>query len=131
MRRWRIPAPKPYEIAIDEFYSDNDKVLWNGYREDDVAEVDAHIPASGKVEDENLPALEAFRKLQNFYYDVYNNGGCNAVTMNDDRPSDREHWGMSKSTMSRLRANPDKLEARVQATLDKAWFELVDAGMIT
>jgi hypothetical protein len=131
MRRWRIPAPKPYEIAIDEFYSDNDKVLWNGYREDDVAVVDACIPDSGKVEDENLPALEAFRKLQNFYYDVYNNGGCNAVTMNEDTPAYREHWGMSKSTMSRLRANPAQLEARIQLALDKAWSELVDAGMIT
>jgi hypothetical protein len=84
----------------------------------------------GEVRNPNLPALEEFRKLQNLYYDVYNNGGCNAISMNDDNADDREHWGMSKSTMSDLRRHPDKLEARVQQALGAARAELIEAGMI-
>jgi hypothetical protein len=130
MRRWRRPAPKPYEIAIDEFYSGNDKCLWNGYLEEQVDEVGAFIPSQGKVEDPNLPKLEEFRKLQNVYYDVYNNGGCNCVSMNEDTPEYRERWGMSKATMSRLRRHPDKLEARMQKLLGEARRELIEAGML-
>jgi hypothetical protein len=130
MRRYRIPKPKPYEVAIDEFYTDNDKCLWNGYLEEKVDEVTEFIPVMGEVRNPNLPALEEFRKLQNLYYDVYNNGGCNAISMNDDNADDREHWGMSKSTMSNLRRHPDMLEARIQKALGAARVELIEAGMI-
>lgn len=117
MRRYK------YETAIDAFLKDNDECLWAGHREDDIAKVTEAIPASGECRNDQ-PALERFRKLQNFYYDVYNNGGGNAINMNDDDPEDREHWGMSRSTMSRLRAYPNELERRIQIALTEAVVEI-------
>lgn len=35
------------------------------------------IPSEGEVKGSKNKKLERFRKLQNAYYDLYNNGGCN------------------------------------------------------
>jgi hypothetical protein len=123
MRKYR------YETAIDEFLKDNDECLWAGYREDDVAKTTAAIPVSGECRIDQ-PALEKFRQLQNLYYDIYNNGGGNAIDMNVDCRDDREHWGMSKSTMQKLRANPAELERRTQSALDDAIVE-IDENVFT
>lgn len=119
-----------FETAITKFIDNNDECLWNGHREDDVAKATAEIPTSGECRSDQ-PALEKFRQLQNFYYDVYNNGGGNAIDMNDDDYDDREHWGMSRSTMRRLRATPAELERRIQLALDAAIAEIAENTFTT
>jgi hypothetical protein len=119
-----------WEKAITKFIDGNDECLWNGHREDDIAKATEEIPTSGECRSDQ-PALEKFRQLQNFYYDVYNNGGGNAIDMNDDDYDDREHWGMSRSTMRRLRATPAELERRIQLALDGAIAEIAENAFTT
>jgi hypothetical protein len=52
--------------------------FWNGKHGEVLDKLSALIPRSGKVPNPRKnQALEDWRKLQNMYYDVYNNGGCN------------------------------------------------------
>ena len=51
--------------------------FWNGKHEQIVAMVSAEIPSEGRVTDPARPALEAWRRLNNAYYDYYNNGFWN------------------------------------------------------
>lgn len=51
--------------------------FWNGKNEEQVNKLNKLIPITGKIEGENKKALENWRKLQNMYYEIYNNGGCN------------------------------------------------------
>jgi hypothetical protein len=48
--------------------------FWKGYRRDDVELLAGDIPPSGKVKDKNRPMLEEFRKFQNAYYRLRNDG---------------------------------------------------------
>ena len=61
--------------------SDNfENTYWNnnGKHKAFVQKVQDLIPSSGEVTNaKKNPALEKFRKAQNVYYDVYNNGLCN------------------------------------------------------
>jgi len=51
-----------------------DGTFWAGKMGDLVAVLDKDIPHDGKVTDKKRPMLEEWRKLQNAYYRVYNDG---------------------------------------------------------
>lgn len=53
------------------------KTLWEGANKHVVEKLQKDIPAQGPVTDKNRPKLEAHRKMQNAYYDHYNNGSIN------------------------------------------------------
>ena len=54
------------------------KTFWNNEKFPEAVEVlNANVPKEGPVMVEGRPMLEAWRKLSNGYYDIYNNGGCN------------------------------------------------------
>lgn len=113
-----------WSINIDRFYTDNDECVWNGYREDDIDKLNAHIPASGECSITHHPALEEFRRIQNIYYDIYNNGGCNCIDLNDDESSDRKHWGFASATMASWRRDPARLELKLHEAINAALDEL-------
>ena len=53
--------------------------FWNGKKHEKAFDaLSALVPSVGKVPNPRKnQALEDWRRLQNLYYDVYNNGGCN------------------------------------------------------
>ena len=51
-----------------------DGTFWAGKMEKLVGVLQADIPHDGKVTDKKRPMLEEWRKLQNAYYRVYNDG---------------------------------------------------------
>ena len=60
------------------------KTYWNGNRHDDnptmqarQERLSAEVPDCGSAEH---PAVDCWREVQNIYYDLFNNGGCNLVT---------------------------------------------------
>lgn len=51
-----------------------DGTFWAGKMEKLVEMLQADVPFEGKVKDKKRPMLEEWRKLQNAYYRVYNDG---------------------------------------------------------
>jgi hypothetical protein len=56
-----------------------ENTFWAGKEGDKVSALQKLIPMQGKVPNGRTTnrALEDWRMLQNMYYDIYNNGGCN------------------------------------------------------
>lgn len=49
-------------------------IFWNGKDEAQRDDLQAHIPMSGEITEENRPKLEEWRKFSNAYYRYYNDG---------------------------------------------------------
>lgn len=112
-----------WEKILDDHLAASDSVLWNGDRKKLADAVGDLIPTRGAAPADK-PKLEAFRKLQNIYYDIYNNGGGNCCSdLNDDTPAFRARWGFSRSTMCAMRSNAYTFEKRVQRALEAAAIE--------
>jgi len=106
-----------WERAVDEFLARTPDAIWNGGHKALVEQLNELIPTQGAVESA-FPALEKFRQMQNVMYDIYNNGGCNLMYLED-----RDQWGVSKAVASNLRLHPEKLEERTLAAMFAAAAE--------
>lgn len=60
------------------------KTFWDGKSENETEILNNLIPVEGPVFDTTRVNLEIWRKFQNCYYDIYNNGFCNYDNLKDD-----------------------------------------------
>lgn len=60
----------------------SEKTYWcaNGKFQKEIEEIGKFIPTMGKSKN---PLIEIARVVQNWYYDVYNNGGCNLIRLKE------------------------------------------------
>ena len=87
--------------------------FWEGKWGERVDVLDALIPDNGKVTDKTSPMLEDWRKLQNAYYRVYNDG--------DPFLAKLRH--MAKRHDYSLKNNLKSLEELAEIVFTAAWKE--------
>ena len=92
----------------------NNQIYWNnaGKYQELSQKLEKLIPNSGDCEDTRL---ELFRLVSNAYYDIYNNGGCNA-----------HRFRLLKEFLAKT-GMPDTFSAKEAKTL-KAWLEKASDG---
>ena len=81
-----------WEQKIHKFES----IFWDTHILDDLVEaVNKELPSSGASE---IPELEEWRKAQNLFYDIYNNGGSNCIDLAGS--NSKEQFGVGSSPVS-------------------------------
>ena len=101
-----------WEQKINKFES----IFWDTHTLDDLVEaVNKELPVSGASD---IPELEEWRLAQNLFYDIYNNGGANAIDLAGS--NSKEQFGVGKARASQLRGSPEELENRTLKALETA-----------
>lgn len=101
-----------WEQRIHKFES----IFWDTHILDDLVEaVNKELPSSGSSE---IPELEEWRKAQNLFYDIYNNGGANSIDLAGS--NSKEQFGVGSSRAKQLRGSPQELENRTLKALETA-----------
>lgn len=90
-----------------------------------VDELNKLIPVSGEVTAKKSSKLERFRKVQNAYYDLFNNGGCNRMR------SISKFFGVYACEMQSAHWNLNRICQKTEPVVDKAVLDAAkEQGLI-